>query len=182
MQQFSVRVGGVRRPKGKRYEEIYTIPIMKHPPAQMIWGVMSVSGTAGLFFMPPKTTMNGNRYLNLLREKLKLHMKVHRRSVFMHDGAPCHRSRTVKDYLMSERIKVLDWPGNSPDLNPIEKLWSILKNKVSEKQPSSATELVEAIKNVWCTEISKDYCESLISSMPNRIAAVIKNKGGATKY
>ena len=129
IEQFSVRVVGVRRPKGKRYEERYTTPTVKHPPTQMIWGAMSVSGTAALFFMPPKTTMNGNRYLNLLRAKLKLHMQVHRCSVFMHGGAPCHRQRTVKDYLTAERIKVLDWLGNSPDLNPIENLWSILKNK-----------------------------------------------------
>ena len=155
---------------------------MKHPPTQMIWGAMSVSGTAALSFLPPKTTINGTRYLNLLREKLKLHMQVHRCSVFMHDGAPCHRSRTVKDYLTAERIKVFDWLGNNPDLNPIKNLWCILKKKVAEKQPSSATELVEAIKNVWCTEISTAYCKSLISSMPKRIVAVIKNKGSATKY
>jgi transposase len=100
----------------------------------------------------------------------------------MHDGAPCHRSRAVRDYLTAEQIQVLDWPGNSPDLNPIENLWHIVIKKVAEKQPSSTKALVESIKNVWSTEISQAYCQSLVYNMPKRIAAVIKNKGGATKY
>ena len=57
-----------------------------------------------------------------------------------------------------------------------------MKNKVSEKQPASGAELVKVIKEVWVKEISKEYCQSLIDSMPRRIEAVIKNKGGHTKY
>ena len=57
-----------------------------------------------------------------------------------------------------------------------------MKNKVSEKQPTSGAELVKVIKEVWVKEISKEYCQSLIDSMPRRIEAVIKNKGGHTEY
>ncbi len=77
---------------------------------------------------------------------------------------------------MMEQIQVFDWPGNSPDLNPIENLRCIVKNKVAKKQISSTKVLLEAIKDVWCTEISQAYCQSLVHSMPNRIAAVIKSK------
>ena len=52
---------------------------------------MSAMGTASLSFPPPKTTMNGTKYVALLRSKLQLHMSVHNCSIFMHDGAPCHR-------------------------------------------------------------------------------------------
>ena len=55
-----------------------------------------------------------------------------------------------------------------------------MKNKVSEKQPTSGAELVKVIKEVWVKEISKEYCQSLIDSLPRRIEAVIKNKGGHT--
>ena len=57
-----------------------------------------------------------------------------------------------------------------------------MKNKVSEKQPTSGAELAKVIREVWVKEISKEYCQSLIDSMPRRIEAVIKNKGGHTKY
>ena len=75
-----------------------------------------------------------------------------------------------------------DWPGNSPDLNPIENLWTVLKYKVSEKQPASVKELVDAIKAVWVHELSAEYCRSLVESMPKRLEAITKAKGGPTKY
>ena len=100
----------------------------------------------------------------------------------MQDGVPCHHSKVAKNFLDSNNINLCKWPGNSPDLNPIENLWTNMKNKVSEKQPLSGAELVKAIKEVWVKEISKKYCQSLIKSMPKRIKAVIKNRGGHTKY
>ena len=90
--------------------------------------------------------MNGEKYVKVLQEKLQLHMTVHQCDISMHDGAPCHRSRVVKKFLGEKNIRQFDWPRNSPDLNPIENLWMLLKNKVSEKQPSNAKSLVTTIK------------------------------------
>ena len=148
----------------------------------MIWGGMSVNGTAVLFFLPPGTTMNGQKYVDLLKDKLELHIAIHKCKIFMQDAAPCHRSKIVTQFLKSKKFQILDWPGNSPDSNPIENLWTVLKDKVSEKQPTNTKELEEAIKAVWVLELSAEYCRSLVESMPKRLEAVIKAKGGPTKY
>ena len=132
LKQFVVRKRHVRPPRGTRLNEKYTISTMKHPPSQMIWGSISEHGVAGIFFLPPGTTINGPRYIELLAEKLKVHMAVHNYTIFMQDDAPCHRSKGAKTFLAENQIKVLDWPGNSPDLNPIKNLWTNMKNKVAE--------------------------------------------------
>ena len=65
-------------------------------------------------------------------------MVVHNTFIFMHDEALCHRSKVISEYLRKSKVGVLVWPGNNLDLNPIENLWSYMKNKVAEKQLSSA--------------------------------------------
>ena len=72
--------------------EKHTAPTVKHPPSQMVWGAMSAAGTGGHYFLTPGATMNGEKYVKVLQEKLQLHMIVHQCDIFMHDGAPCHRS------------------------------------------------------------------------------------------
>ena len=82
-QQFFVRKRHVRRPTGKRYDDKYRVSTMKHPPSQMIWGTMSQHGIGDLFFLRSGTTMNGEKYVQLLSDKLQLHMQVHRCNISM---------------------------------------------------------------------------------------------------
>ena len=69
--------------------------------------------------------------------------------------APCHRSKVLQGFIDQQRINTLEWPGNSPELNSIENLWSIMKRKVAEQHPSSLLGLQHlmpvsyAIKEVW---------------------------------
>jgi transposase len=76
----------------------------------------------------------------------------------------------------------LEWPGNSPDLNPIEHLWAIMKGKLRRRRPSSIPELKQIISDIWNNEITQNYLKSLFMSMPRRLQAVIDANGGHTKY
>ena len=109
-------------------------------------------------------------------------MAIHKCKMFMQDGAPCHRSNIVTQSLKSKKIQILVWSGNSPDLDSIENLWTVLKDKVSEKQPTNTKELEEAMEAFWVVESSAEYCRSLGKSTPKRLEAVVKAKGGPTKY
>ena len=110
--------------------------------------------------------MSGQKYVNLLKSKLDLHTRVLSCEIFMHDGAPCHRSKVVKEFLEQKLIQMLEWPGNSLDLNPLKKLWNLMNNKVSEKHSSSLNALQTAIKEAWVRERFADYFCKLIKSMP----------------
>jgi len=150
IQQFALRKRTVRRPPGTRYNERFTQQTMKHPPSVMIWRAISSQGTAGLFFRDPRTTMNGKKYLELMKEKLELHMAVHNCKIFMHDRAPCHRAKIVR-LSQDKKYQVMEWPGNSPDLNPIENFWTELKNRVAEKHPTNLPSLIKTIKSGFST-------------------------------
>ncbi len=75
----------------------------------------------------------------------------------------------------------VDWPVNSPDLNPIENLWGIVKRKMRDSRPNNVDDLKAVIKATWAS-ITPEQCHRLIDSMPRRIDAVIDAKWGPTKY
>ena len=78
-------------------------------------------------------------------------------------------------------VEVLKWPPYSPGLNPIENLWACLKRKVAKR--SSLAELQEAIIDIWYNDSDLVFaCKSLVESMPKRISALLKSRGGFTKY
>ena len=111
----------VRRPIGERYNPKFCSVTVKHSPSVMVWGAFSgVRGRAGIFFLPPNVKMNGERYIGVLNEHLIGFMERHRCTHFLHDGAPYLRSRLITDWLREKEIRTIPWPGNSPDLNPIE--------------------------------------------------------------
>ena len=68
----------------------------------------------------------------------------------MQDGASCHAAILIKDWFEWVGIDYIkDWPGNSPDLNPIENLWAIMKARLKDCDTSSVPKLEAAIRQIW---------------------------------
>ena len=76
---------------------------------------------------------------------------------------------------------MMDWPSMSPDLNPIDHLWGILKRKVEERKVSNIHQLRHVIMGEG-KRTPVTTCEALVTSMPKRVKAVLENNGGHTKY
>ena len=80
-------------------------------------------------------------------------------------------------------ISLIDWPGNSPDLNPIENVWNWMKRKLQDSKATSLPQLQQEIKELWTLQMDNiQYLKNLMESMPMRLEAVIQNEGNSTKY
>lgn len=75
----------------------------------------------------------------------------------------------------------MDWPSHSPDLNPIENLWALLKRNVVQKNPESIEELISSINTCW-KQFDKKIIFSIFSSIYKRIDMVIESEGDVIKY
>lgn len=116
---------------------------------------------------------------------------VHPGDIFMHDNAPVHTAAIIQTILAELGVEVMIWPPYSPDLNPIENLWALMKSIIYERYPelekapnnrdTSLEQLVKAAKEAWHAiddRILKHLCES----MPHQVQAVLIADGWYTKY
>lgn len=182
--QFSGTQQFVRRPStSSAHDPRFTKKTVKHTPSVMVWGSFSASGRGGLFFLPKGQTMTSAVYVDMLNTKHQAGRLMGRNTtIFQQDSAPCHTAKRSMQWFRDNNIQVLDWPGNSPDLNPIENLWVNMKRRVNTGNIDSMDHLHQRIKEAWCLEVTPEECNNLVESMPRRIAAVLKNKGYPSKY
>lgn len=153
----------------------------KYPAKIMFWGAISVHRKSPLLEI--SGTLNASAYQTLLAERfLPWFRRQHIGSLLLQqDNAPPHTAKTTKHFFSDNNIEVLPWPAASPDLNPIENIWGILKVRVDRIKPKTIDELITVTKQEW-ERISMDTVRRTIESMPSRIEAVIERGGNKIDY
>ena len=152
----------------------------------MMWLCIEVAGRARLTLCEPR--QNSQAYQDtILTPNLNF---IKRRGgnrgrapiVFQQDGATCHTSVSTRGFLARNGVQVLpEWPPNSPDLNPVEHCWAWIARRLIGQNFASAEALEAGVRRIWAQR-PPDLLLRLFASMPSRCEAVIKAKGGHTKY
>ncbi len=172
----------VWRKGGEAYSPSFLKSSVKFPQSVMIWGAMSSAAVGPLCFL--KNNVTAPVYQEILEHfMLPSAYQLFKDAdfIFQQDLAPAHNAKSTKSWLNDHGVDVLDWPANSPDLNPIENQWGIIKRKIRNKRPKNADEQKATVKETLVS-IPPQQRHKLITSMPRRIEAVIKAKGAPTKY
>ena len=103
--------------------------------------------------------------------------------ILMADNARAHRARLVDEYLDDQGLEQMEWPAQSPDLNPIEHLWDYLGRQVAALRPPprSLNELEQGLLHVWAL-LPISVSDNLIDSMESRCRQCIRSRGGHIPY
>lgn len=160
----------------------FTNPTKNYTSASiMVWACFSYNGIGKLVFV--EENINSLVYQQILVENLceSARMMDLDKFIFQHDNAPAHSSKLIKRFFDENKIELLSWPAQSPDLNPIENLWAIIGSKIAEKNIYNKKDLKGEIMNIWLN-IDKDTLRNLAYSMPNRLMMTISNGGKNIKY
>lgn len=145
----------------------------------LVWGGFFHNGTRVLARVQGR--LNAEGYCNLLREHVvPLNLQANNQ-LLQQDNATCHSARRTQTFLRENNITLLPWPAQSPDLNPIENLWSQLQQQVDRRVVHGLDGLWDAALEEW-NNLDNQVLTNLVDSMPRRVQQLIAANGGAIPY
>ena len=127
--------------------------------------------------------MDRFQYVNILANNLQesIDMMEIDEPIFQQDNDPKHKSNHAKSYFEQCSFPLLDWPSQSPDLNPIEHIWEYMTRELHGFKAKNKDELFKKVEEIWYkTPLS--LVHKPVDSMKNRVLEAIKANGGPTRY
>jgi hypothetical protein len=163
------------------------VPTMKFEGGGItVWGCFSWNKLGPLIILKGNINAEGYKNKNILTRCILSMVEDQFGDddcLYQHNNAPCHNARSLREWFVDHKIPEIDWPAQSPDLNPIEHLWDELERRLRSRpqRPISLTALATALQDEWAA-IPPGMFRHLIESLPGRVRAVIKARGGLTQY
>ena len=107
----------------------------------MVFGMISINGTGPFFRLLGK--INETVYKEILKKHVpNLRTAIDQPAIFMQDNAPYHTANSIKTSLSGNNVTVMEWPAQSPDINPIEYL-EVTKRKTQGKESKKRRRTVD---------------------------------------
>jgi hypothetical protein len=187
----------IRRPKGTRYQPKYIRPTVKFNGGGVLcWGCFSAKSIGPLVLIDG--IMDSSKYRDMMQNAMLpfANATMSPNWLYQQDGDPKHTSELMLGRKLKMKngmvVRLFGWfrlndvnllrtPPYSPDCNPIEHLWAYVKRQLRGFRFKNKKELWEKVDELWKT-ISPHMLKQLVDSMPKRLQAIIKSKGGPTKY
>lgn len=172
----------VRRKVGERYKKQCIAPTVKFGGGSvMVWGCFSYEGVGELVKI--EGIMRKEHYHQILQRSaipsgIGL---IGYGFTYQHDNDPKHTSKLCTNYLQTKEdesvLETMEWPPQSPDVNPIELLWDELDRQVKSMRPTSENSLFDSLQTAW-NNIQVNTLHKLVDRMPRICEAIIKAGGG----
>ena len=189
---FSDETWAVNDPQWKQWATIHNTEdpdefalLRRRPNGWMFWGQFAGRKKGPAFFWEKEYGgINAVKYQQHIIPLIHRFYQEEGLEMYQQDNAPCHRALSTRFALHQRGIEVMEWPANSPDLAPIENLWSWMKCRVEANYDIQSLSLAELRVAVWTAweAIPEDFLLRLAHSMPERLRRVIENKGESIRY